>query len=168
MELGPVQVVVVGFADRKFVDEVLPELQRLRGGTLVRLLDAIFVSKDEDGRLTTMHGRDATDPGWPEFGETVGALIGFGTQFDEGLLVGAEAGAANGCRGSDACEAWAISDAIPAGTCAAVVLIQHPWAIPLRGAVIRGGGFALEDTWLHRADLIGVGAVVSDGVRSAE
>lgn len=155
MELGPVQIVVVGFADKKLVREILPELRRLRGGTAVRLLDAIYVSKDEDGYLTTMDVRDVEDGEWPGFGETVGALIGFGAQLDEGLLVGPDAGV--GGRGSDAGDAWAISDAIPAGTCAVVALIEHAWAIPLRGAVIRGGGFALEDTWLHPADLIAVG-----------
>ena len=70
--------------------------------------------------------------------------------------------------GSDTGEAWAITDAIPAGTYAAVALIEHPWAIPLRGAIVRGGGFALEDTWLHPSDLIAVGAVMSDGTSSAD
>jgi uncharacterized membrane protein len=159
MERGPVQVVVVGFGDDGFAGQVLPELWRLRGGTVIRLLDAIFVSKDEDGRLTTMDVHGVGDGEWPEFGETVGALIGFGAHCDEGLLVGADAGAADGAGRSDAGEAWAISDAIPAGSCAVVALIEHPWAIPLRGAITRGGGFALEDTWLHPADLIAVGAL---------
>jgi uncharacterized membrane protein len=159
MERGPVQVVVVGFAGDEFAGQVLPELRRLRGGTVIRLLDAIFVSKDEDGCLTTMSIDDVGDGEWSEFGETVGALIGFGAHSEEGLLVGADAGTADGASGSDAGEAWAISDAIPAGSSAVVALIEHPWAIPLRGAINRGGGFALEDTWLHPADLIAVGSV---------
>ena len=58
-ERGPVQVVVVGFAGEEFAGRTLPELRRLRSGGLIRLLDAIFVSKDEDGRLTTMDAHDA-------------------------------------------------------------------------------------------------------------
>jgi uncharacterized membrane protein len=162
-ERGPVQVVVVGFAGDEFADRVFPELRRLRGGGLIRLLDAIFVSKDEDGRLTTMDVHDSGGEEWPEFGEIVGALIGFDSHC-EGLKVGADAGTADGVYGSDAGEAWAISDAIPADTCAVVALIEHPWAIPLRGAITRGGGFALEDTWLHPADLVAVGAVTSNGI----
>ena len=168
MERGPVQVVVVGFADEEFAGEILPELRRLRGGTMIRLLDVIFVSKDEDGYMTTMDVRHAADGEWSDFGETVGALIGFGAHSEEGLSVGAGAGAADGSRGSDLSEAWAITDAIPAGSCAAVALIEHPWAIPLRSAIVRGGGFALEDTWLHPSDLIAVGAVMSDGTCSAD
>lgn len=165
-ERGPLQIVVVGFAGDEFAGRILPELRRLRSGGLIRLLDAIFVSKDEDGRLTTMDVHDAGSWEWPGFGEIVGALIGFDS-YCEGLTVGADAGTADGLCGSDAGEAWAISDAIPADTCAVVALIEHPWAIPLRGAITRGGGFALEDTWLHPADVIAVGAVTSNGIMSA-
>lgn len=167
MERGPVQIVVIGFAGDEFADHVLPELRRLRSGTVIRLLDAIFVSKDENGCLTTMDVDDLADSGWSEFGEIVSALIGFGSCC-EGLTVGACAGAADGIHRADAGEAWAISDAIPAESCAVVALIEHPWAIPLRGAVTRGGGFALEDTWLHPADLIAVGAVMSNGTTSPD
>jgi hypothetical protein len=118
--------------------------------------------------MTTMNFHQVAGGEWSEFGETIGALIGFGAHCDVGLSVGADAGAADGGRDSDASEAWAISDAIPAGSNAAVALIEHPWAIPLRGAITRGGGFALEDTWLHPADLIAVGAVTSDGITSAD
>jgi hypothetical protein len=41
---------------------------------------------------------------------------------------------------------------------AAVVLIEHRWAVPLRTAISRAGGFALEDTWVLPADLAAVGA----------
>jgi hypothetical protein len=168
MERGPVQVVVVGFADQEFAATILPELRRLRAGTVIRLLDVIFVSKDEDGCLTTMDVDGVADQQWPESGEIVGALIGFGAHREEGLLVGPDAGAADGAGAPDAGEAWAISDAIPAGSYAAVALIEHPWAIPLRSAIVRGGGYALEDTWLHPADLIAVGAVVSEVVPSTD
>jgi uncharacterized membrane protein len=161
-KVGPVQVVVVGLADGEFVRQILPQLRQLRGGNVVHLLDAIFVSKDEEGCLTTPDVRDVAGGEWSECGETVGALIGFGTLSEQGLLVGAGAGAADGARAGDTGEAWAISDAIPAGTCAALALIEHRWAIPLRGAIGRGGGFVLEDTWVHPADLIAVGAVVRD------
>jgi uncharacterized membrane protein len=74
-ERGPVQIVVVGFAGDEFAGRILPELRRLRSGELIRLLDAIFVSKDEDGCLTTVDVLDAGGGEWPEFGEILGALI---------------------------------------------------------------------------------------------
>lgn len=167
MEFGPVQVVVVGFSDEKFVGGILPELRRLRGRDVIHLIDVTFVSKDDDGRLMAMDVSAVTDEEWSGFGEIVGGLIGLGAYCEEGLSVGAGAGAADGAHGPHTREAWAISDAIPAGTSAAVVLIEHRWAIPLRGAITASGGFALEDTWVHPADLIAAGAVMSGGVRTA-
>ena len=168
MEFGPVQVVVVGFSDDGFVAGILPELRRLRGQDPIRLIDATFVSKDDDGLLTAIDVSAVAGGDAAEFGEIAGALIGLGADSEEGLSVGAGAGAADGAYGSEAGEAWAISDAIPAGTSAAVALIEHRWAIPLRGAISGGGGFALEDTWLHQGDLIAVGGIVSGGpIRAA-
>jgi hypothetical protein len=161
MAFGPVQVVVIGFSDAAFPGAVLPELRRLRGQGAIRLIDVTFVSKDDDGRLTMVEPGDLGEE-WSGFGEIGGALSGCGGGRNEGLTVGAQAGAANGSGGSAAGEAWAITDAIPPGILAAVVVIEHHWAIPLSRAIGCGGGFALEDTWLHPADLIAVGAARGD------
>ena len=48
---------------------------------------------------------------------------------------------------------WSLADAIPVGTSAAVALIEHLWATPLREAIDRTGGRALEETWLDREDV---------------
>jgi hypothetical protein len=56
---------------------------------------------------------------------------------------------------------WSIADTIPAGTAAAVALIEHRWAIPLRDAVRRAGGVALADTWVHPEDLVAAGAAAA-------
>jgi hypothetical protein len=41
---------------------------------------------------------------------------------------------------------------VPAGSAAAVALIEHLWAGPLTEAVRRAGGRALDETWLSPAD----------------
>jgi uncharacterized membrane protein len=161
MGFGPVQIVVVGFTDSAFVGTILPALDRLRRQGMIHLVDVLLVTKDQDGSLRPMSAGGDPDGNLAEFGGVVGALIGFGAH-GEGLSVGADAGVAGGARGRRAGEAWAISDAIPAGTSAAVALIEHRWAVQLREAIVRGGGFALEDTWLDPADLIAVGALPSD------
>ena len=53
----------------------------------------------------------------------------------------------------DLAEAWFLADVIPAGTAAAVVLLEHRWAIPLRDAVEAADGHDLVDTWVHPRDL---------------
>ena len=42
-------------------------------------------------------------------------------------------------------EAWYVADTIPNGSAAAIILIEHLWAIPLRDAIISAGGIALAD-----------------------
>ena len=152
-------MLVVGLADGRDAGQIMTELRLLRYQDRVRLVDVLLVEKDNDGRLATMDLNDIADGEWSAFGELVGALIGLRASGEEGLTVGADAGAADGTGRTDAGEAWAISDAIPLETCAAVALIEHRWAIPLRGAISRSGGFALEDTWLHPVDLIAAGAM---------
>ena len=85
-------------------------------------------------------------------------MIGPGVLGEQGISVGAGAGVGGACAGASTTEPWAISDAIPPGVSAAVVLIEHRWAIPLRAAISSAGGFALEDTWVHPAELAVVGA----------
>ena len=46
-------------------------------------------------------------------------------------------------------DAWYVADAIPNGTAAAIILLEHLWAIPLRNAIVDAGGIALADEWIH-------------------
>jgi len=52
---------------------------------------------------------------------------------------------------------WFIADAIPAGSSAAVAVLEHRWAVPLREAIARANGQALADEWLHPSDLAQLG-----------
>ena len=47
---GPLQVIAVGFGPgADFEGRVLAEVDRLQGRGVLRLLDVLFVAKDEDG-----------------------------------------------------------------------------------------------------------------------
>jgi len=159
MERGPVQVLVVGFADDSLARDVLPELRRLRERDIIRLLDLDFMTKDEAGNLTRMELAGLTPAESERIGALVGALIGPGAFGEQGISVGVGAGVGGAGAGANNTEPWAISDAIPPGMSAAIVLIEHPWAIPLRAAISRAGGFALEDTWVHPGELAAAAAV---------
>ncbi len=158
MNRGPIQILVVGFADDGFAGDVLPELRRLSERDAIRLLDLQFMTKDEAGNLTRMELAALTPEESARLGTLVAALIGPGVLGEQGISVGAGAGVGGACAGANTTEPWAISDAIPPGVSAAVVLIEHRWAIPLRAAISSAGGFALEDTWVHPAELAVVGA----------
>ena len=59
-------------------------------------------------------------------------------------------------------DAWYVADAIPNGTAAAIILIEHMWAIPLRNSIVEAGGIALADEWIHPKDLIAVGVAAAE------
>ena len=57
----------------------------------------------------------------------------------------------------DEAAVWYLGDAIPEGTAAAVALIEHRWAVPLRDMIAKAGGVTLADEWIHAKDLLAVG-----------
>jgi uncharacterized membrane protein len=157
--LGPVQMLVLGFEGDHFTGEILPELRRLKDADVIRMIDLLFVRKDAQGELDVLHVSDLTPEEATEFGAIAGALIGLGADGEEGAVAGAELGAAalaDGHAIGDE-EVWHVEEAIPPGTAAAIALIEHRWAIPFRDAVVRAGGVALADEWIHASDLVAVG-----------
>ena len=48
------------------------------------------------------------------------------------------------------------------GTSAAIALIEHLWAIPLRDAIVSSGGTPVLDMWVHPLDLVAIGADTDD------
>lgn len=162
MAMGPVQILVVGFgADANFKGAALAELKRLREQDTVRLIDLLFVTKDADGNVEQVEITD--EEGLAELGALAGALMGFGAAGEEGAELGALAGAETAIeQGSyfDEEQVWYLADAIPEGTSAAIAVLEHHWAIPLRNAILEAGGVALADEWIHPQDLLAVGAEI--------
>jgi uncharacterized membrane protein len=163
MTIGPVQLLIVGFVGGEFKGEIAKVLTDLRERDVIRLIDMGVVRKDEDGVITMIEHSDLSQDETIEFGATVGALIGLGAAGEEGAEAGAIAGAEAALDGGmieD--QVWYIADEIPEGTAAAVALIEHRWAIPLRSAIQDAGGFLVSDAWIHPADLVAIGLLSSE------
>src|SRR5437868_15354463 len=96
MAVGPVQLIVLGFAHPDFHGEVIAELERLRKSDTVRVIDALAVYKDAAGELEVEHLSNLTEAEAVELGSAVGALVGLGIAGEEGMVAGAEAGAEEG------------------------------------------------------------------------
>jgi uncharacterized membrane protein len=158
MPIGPVQLLVVGFENPNFRGEILAELERLRENETVRLIDLLVVRKNEDGSLDKVQISDLDTEEAMEFGAIVGALIGLGAGGEEGAEAGAEIGAA---MGEDnhilPGDIWYVDEVVPVGTAAAVALIEHRWALPLRDKIRDAGGFHIADAWIHPLDLVAIG-----------
>jgi uncharacterized membrane protein len=158
LPFGPVQLLVLGFDRVRFDGEIMPEIERLKDEGIIRLIDLIFVTNNR-GVIDTIQTSDLSTEEAEEFGAIVGALIGAGMG-DENIEAGMVAGAAEGADGHmlDDADVWFLADAIPEGTSAAVALIEHRWAIPLRDKILAADGIVLADEWVHPADLVAIGA----------
>jgi uncharacterized membrane protein len=164
MTFGPMQTLVVGFGDAEATGEISAELARLRDHDIVRLVDLLIVTKDASGAVAAIEASDLSKDESEELGALAGALIGLGAAGEEGAEAGALAGALAADSGETALgqDVWYLADTIPPGTTAAVAILEHRWAIPLRDAITARGGMLLADAWLHPADLVAIGAETAE------
>jgi hypothetical protein len=118
-ELGPIDVAVIGFpAGAPMTGEAVPLLMDLVDRNIVRVLDVMFVTKNDDG---TFSGFDATDLG----SRGVGDLAVF-------------EGASSGLLGDE--DAATAAEAIEPGTSVVMIVYENRWAAPFVAAVRRNGG----------------------------
>jgi uncharacterized membrane protein len=160
MAIGPVQLIVLGFDHPEFHGEIIEELEKLRESNTVRVIDALAVHKDADGEIEVAHLSNLTKDEAVELGSKVGALIGLGIEGEEGMEAGAELGAEAGAEGLEVFsedDAWDVLAEIPNDSAAALLLIEHHWAVPLRDAIARAGGFRISDGFISPFDLVAIG-----------
>jgi len=163
--IGPVQLIVLGFERPDFHGEIIEELEKLRESDTVRVIDSLAVHKDAEGEIEVMHLSNLTKDEAIELGSKVGALIGLGIEGEEGMEEGAIAGAeaaADGVHVFSDEEAWDVLEEIPNDSAAALLLIEHHWAVPLRDAIARAGGFRISDGFISPLDLIAIGLVTAE------
>jgi uncharacterized membrane protein len=162
MAIGPVQLIVLGFQHPDFHGEIIAELERLRASDTVRVIDSLAVYKTADGELEVEHLSNLSEQEAIELGSKVGALIGLGIEGEEGMEAGAEAGAETvaaqgGVNVFTEQEGWDVLEDIPNDSAAALILLEHHWAVPLRDAIARAGGFRLSDGFISPLDLVEIG-----------
>jgi len=120
MAVGPVEYLVVAFPDGNVSDEITPELANLVNKKLIRILDAVFVTKDTFGDVTAA-----------EF-EELDNLVGFGEiDAEVGALIGPD-------------DIGFVGEELDPGSAAAVLLVEDLWAVPLASALDRSGGLLIE------------------------
>jgi hypothetical protein len=135
--IGPVQLLVVAFDKPDFRGDVLVELERLREGDIVRVIDLLVVHKGADGVIQRMHRSDVGAEG-----AVISALIGLDAPRPD--------------ADSDE-DLWSVDEAIPDDAAAAIALIEHRWAIGTRDAIRAAGGTPVADAWIHPTDLAAAG-----------
>ncbi len=103
---GPLQVIAVSFGPgADFEGRVLVEVDRLQGRGVLRLLDMLFIAKNEDGTIQRLLVDDDED---------FGALLASIVPLDGTDLVGSPVG--EGLPGFDPADAWALAESLLPGT----------------------------------------------------
>jgi hypothetical protein len=115
-EMGPIDYLLVEWPGRQPTGEAAPHLIDLVDRGLIRILDLVFLHKDEDGSLTRLEISDLGDH-VEAFAEFEGA--------SSGLL-----------SDEDTDEA---ASALEPGTSAALLVYENRWAAPFASALRRSG-----------------------------
>ena len=133
MEVGPIDIAVIGYpADAPMTGEAAPLLVDLVERGIIRVLDVLFVTKNEDGTFSGFDARDLTDKGVGDF-----------AVFE---------GASSGLLGDD--DAEKVADEIEPGSSAVMIVYENRWAAPFIAAVRRNGGEAIAFERIPAQDVI--------------
>lgn len=161
MQSGPIQVIAFAF-DRvdQFKGQILRELDELRSHGMIRVIDLQFVMKEADGTVHALHERDLPDRSVSAFGALIDPLLGLVATVEAHpeqasaleMMLSPEQGAG---LDLDLIRS-AVTDLEP-GTAAALVLIEHAWAIGLGTAIMEAGGRMVAQGFLTRDALLAIG-----------
>jgi Family of unknown function (DUF6325) len=118
-EMGPIDIVVIGYpAGAPMTGDAVPILLDLVQRGIIRVLDVMFVIKEQDGSYA---GFQATDLELDRVGDFA--------VFE---------GASSGLLGDD--DVSTAADDIEPGSAAALIVYENRWAAPFAAAVRRNGG----------------------------
>jgi hypothetical protein len=111
--VGPVDVYIIGFPGNKFTGQIVPAILEQVDSGAIRVLDALFVSKADDGIVTTLQVSDLDAESSAAFGQ---------------ITVGKP-----GALGSE--DAEEVSDDLPPNSSALLIAIENLWAVKVVDAL---------------------------------
>jgi hypothetical protein len=139
--IGPVQLLIVGFGEEaEMKGEILAELERLSEADIVRVMDVLIVAKGEDGLIAIV---DANEDG------IAATLTGLVDEDGDGVP--------DSVAGIDDPNVLVVADEIPPGATVAIVLLEHRWALGLKGALQNTGGMLIAESWIDPLELEAIG-----------
>jgi len=132
-ELGPIDIVVIAYpADAPMTGEAVPLVLDLVERGIIRVLDVLFVMKDQDGTFSGFEAQDLDARGVGDFRDFEGA--------SSGLLGEADAATA--------------AEALEPGSAAVMIVYENRWAAPFAAAVRRNGGVVVDNQRIPVQDLM--------------
>ncbi len=141
MTLGPLEYLVVGFQGNRFEGRIADEIGRVVESGTIRLVDVVFIYKDEAGESAIIELDNKDDPRFAGFAPLLGDRMGLFTQEDLETL----------------------ADDMPADTSGLVILFEHRWAERIKDAMADAGGFLVTRTVVPPEILEAVAAELEAG-----
>ena len=133
VELGPIDIVLIGYPPgAPMTGEAAPIVADLVARGIIRLLDVLFITKEQDGTYAGFDARNLDEN-----------LVGDFTLFE---------GASSGLLGDE--DVANAADAIEPGASAVLIVYENRWAAPFAAAVRRNGGMLLASERIPTGDLI--------------
>lgn len=152
MAIGPIQIIIISLDTLEHArGEVLAELADLRGRGMIRVVDFLVVTKNSANTVEAVDLSDLSPNEAFEFGALLGDLLGLDTSVESNTFEGGEARAMavmTGLHGMTLEHVREIGESLSVGAAAALLMIEHTWAIPLRDAIRRVGGVPIAQGFL--------------------
>ncbi len=117
-DLGPIELVMIGFPGNKFTGEIAPALAELVADGTIAIIDLIFIMKDEDGTIEGL--------------ELAGLEPDVRAQFESFAEVTTELFSEEDVED--------LGDALDPGSSVAALIVEHRWAAKLRAAILNADG----------------------------
>jgi hypothetical protein len=161
-DIGPLQIVALDFRHGSdFAGRILAELGVLELSGTIRVLDVLFVRKDQEtGDLV------ALDDQGEDLGAICGSLLGF--SFEHNPRLAPQSSVIGPSRGYSVKQIEAIGAGLQPGHSAGFVLLEHSWAKRFKVAVAEAGGVPLGEGLLSREAFATVAAEVESMVRALD
>jgi len=121
MTLGPLEYLVVGFEGNRFTGQILRELRAAHDKGIIRVVDLLFLTKDESGNLAAMELSDLSGEEAEQLGPIAGDLL----------------------QVLEPDDVEAVASNIPKNSSAGLLLFEHTWAVGLKEAIMNAGGIPL-------------------------
>ncbi len=131
MTIGPLEFVVIGCKGNQFTNEIVPVLNSIQEKGLIRVVDLFFVRKDVNGTVTGLEVHDLNDEELAAFDPIKDDLMGILTPED----------------------IMQLTETVPAGTSAVIVLLEHAWLVRLNEGLNRADAVLLAGGMVPQASM---------------
>ncbi len=111
--MGPVDYIIVKFPGNRFSGKIIPELVDLENRDIIRILDFVFVLKDENGDIAITEAKDLKE----ESGALAELVANTGEWFYEGDIT-------------------TLAESLENNSSAGILLVENIWAIRFKEALL--------------------------------